>query len=276
MLKSRTFTIAAMLVGNSQPSSAEVALRLLLSDPLFHQFTHLFIDEVLKRSAKTDLLLKVVKDIVHLWGSNPRVVLLSATIDEYNFSLYFDCAPIHYIPGRTYPITDYYLEDILEKTNHWFEGRYVHKEALLYLSSTQETELRQRHKRENGSPYPDSVLLQLIRRKQDSIPYNLIKDLVRHIHTTRPRDEAVLIFMPGACLQMISAMRLRNRLKFSPRTFGTSITISDTVHTIDSRFKKTIKYNHKTRVEELITCKISESCGRQRKRRAGRQQSGMC
>ena len=46
---------------------------------------------------------------------------MSATLDTKLFGNFFFGAPIINIPGRTFPVKTYYLEDLLERTNHRIE-----------------------------------------------------------------------------------------------------------------------------------------------------------
>ena len=41
---------------------------------------------------------------------------MSATIDTTLFSRYFNDCPIVEVPGRTYPVQEYYLEDCIQLT----------------------------------------------------------------------------------------------------------------------------------------------------------------
>jgi HrpA-like RNA helicase len=43
-----------------------------------------------------------------------RVVLMSATIDTTLFSNYFNNCPIVEVPGRAFPVQEYYLEDCIQ------------------------------------------------------------------------------------------------------------------------------------------------------------------
>ncbi len=71
-----------------------VVLRRLLSDPTLEGITHVVVDEVHERSADSDLLLLLLRDLLSM-GSNPslRVVLMSATAEAGAFVQYFDIAP---------------------------------------------------------------------------------------------------------------------------------------------------------------------------------------
>jgi HrpA-like RNA helicase len=46
---------------------------------------------------------------------------MSATLDTNLFSNFYDGAPIINVPGRTFPVQHFYLEDLLQETNHIIE-----------------------------------------------------------------------------------------------------------------------------------------------------------
>lgn len=52
---------------------------------------------------------------------------MSATLDIQLFESFFTSAPVLRIPGRTFPVAKYYLEDLLDATNHMIEegSRYA-------------------------------------------------------------------------------------------------------------------------------------------------------
>merc|ERR1712098_394026 len=50
-----------------------------------------------------------------------RLILMSATLNAKKFSEYMDrCVTLH-IPGFMFPVHDFYLEDVLEKTKFSYE-----------------------------------------------------------------------------------------------------------------------------------------------------------
>ena len=61
-------------------------------------------------------VLKVRKDL--------KVILMSATLDAELFSDYFNGAPAIKIPGFTYPVTEFYLDGIIEMTGVQLRPRY--------------------------------------------------------------------------------------------------------------------------------------------------------
>ena len=70
-----------------------MVLRRLLSDPTLDGVTHVVVDEVHERSADSDLLLLLLRDLLSA-GTNPglRVILMSATAEADAFVTYFNAS----------------------------------------------------------------------------------------------------------------------------------------------------------------------------------------
>lgn len=47
-----------------------------------------------------------------------KVILMSATLNAEQFAKYYDECPCLNIPGFTYPVKEYYMEDVLEMTRY--------------------------------------------------------------------------------------------------------------------------------------------------------------
>jgi hypothetical protein len=101
-----------------------VLLQRLRSDPTLRELSHVVIDEVHERSLDSDFLLIVLRDAL---AANPnlRVVLMSATLNAAGFAAYFGGAAMLHIPGRTFPIDDYFLEDAIEATGYVARGKLL-------------------------------------------------------------------------------------------------------------------------------------------------------
>ena len=56
-------------------------------------------------------------------GLDLKVILMSATLDADLFHDYFGGAPSVKFPGRTFPVTELYLEHALEATGHQVNPR---------------------------------------------------------------------------------------------------------------------------------------------------------
>ncbi|CAM6097575.1 unnamed protein product [Calypogeia fissa] len=77
--------------------------------------THVIVDEIHERDRSADFLLIVLRDLLPL-RPDLRLILMSATLDAELFSSYFNQCPIVQVPGFTYPVRTFYLEDILALT----------------------------------------------------------------------------------------------------------------------------------------------------------------
>jgi len=77
--------------------------------------SHVIVDEIHERDVNTDFVMVVIRDMVHTYP-DLRVVLMSATIDTSLFSRYFNDCPIVEVPGRAFPVQEYYLEDCIQLT----------------------------------------------------------------------------------------------------------------------------------------------------------------
>ncbi|GFP82682.1 ATP-dependent RNA helicase dhx36 [Phtheirospermum japonicum] len=88
-----------------------------VQDPNLTGITHLLVDEIHERGMNEDFLLIILRDILPR-RPDLRLILMSATINADLFSKYFGNAPTVHIPGLTFPVKEFYLEDVLEKTRY--------------------------------------------------------------------------------------------------------------------------------------------------------------
>ncbi|KAL7540412.1 hypothetical protein ACHAXR_010081 [Thalassiosira sp. AJA248-18] len=108
-----------------------ILLKRLEEDATLENVTHVFVDEVHERSIESDFLLMVLRDMLPKRPVDAplKVILMSATLDASLFHDYFWDAPSVKFPGRTFPVTELYLEDALEVTQHVVRGHedWCHK-----------------------------------------------------------------------------------------------------------------------------------------------------
>ncbi|KAL5581513.1 hypothetical protein UlMin_013955 [Ulmus minor] len=74
--------------------------------------THIIVDEIHERDRFSDFMLAILRDVLP-FHPHLRLILMSATLDAERFSQYFGGCPIIRVPGFTYPVKTFYLEDIL-------------------------------------------------------------------------------------------------------------------------------------------------------------------
>lgn len=280
----------------------------------FDSVTHIIVDEVHERDVDTDLLLVVLKQLMaqkKAKNQKLKVVLMSATIDPTLFQKYFadeagGPADLISIPGRSYPVTKYFLEDYLPKLiegpSRWVtEQENVSRYLLRELGSTEIAKLGIRPPRTEP-------------REEDlELPYPLIASTIAHVLNSS-EDGHVLVFLPGweeitstqkALLQPIGPLGINfnsskyslhllhstiplaeQQLIFEPPAPGvrrvilatniaeTSITIPDVVYVIDTAKIKEQRFDPDRHMSSLVSAWVGSSNLNQRAGRAGRHRSG--
>ncbi|KAK3704919.1 hypothetical protein QZH41_016746 [Actinostola sp. cb2023] len=99
-----------------------ILLRILENDCTLSGVSHVIVDEIHERTEESDFLMMVLRDLV-MERHDLCIILMSATLNAKLFSEYFYDAPVIHIPGRTFPVQEYYLEDALEKTQFQMDAR---------------------------------------------------------------------------------------------------------------------------------------------------------
>ncbi|XP_048582367.1 ATP-dependent DNA/RNA helicase DHX36 isoform X2 [Nematostella vectensis] len=94
-----------------------VLQRWLVSDPFLKSTSHVIIDEIHERDLMSDFLLIIIRDLLPR-RPDLKLVLMSATLNAEIFSTYFGKCPMLHIPGFTYPVKEFYIEEIIEMTRY--------------------------------------------------------------------------------------------------------------------------------------------------------------
>ncbi|KAK6626795.1 hypothetical protein RUM44_009272 [Polyplax serrata] len=289
-----------------------ILIQQLQSDPALSGITHLFIDEIHERDTLCDFLITLLKYILPK-RPDLRVILMSATLNADQFSRYFNGIPTIEIPGFTYPVEEYYLENILGMISFHFpepkrsySGRkqrsidpIFNNYVLPYVNDLEKSQL-----------CPKSVTSQLKNPESENLNINLIAEVIYHICKTEP-EGAILVFVPGLSqIQDLNKQLTGNRF-YSPSKFiivpmhsilptvnqkeafrrpppgvrkiviatsiaETSITIDDVVYVVDSGRLKTKSFDMEKNVLTLEPEWETEANAKQRRGRAGRTQPGKC
>jgi ATP-dependent RNA helicase DHX36 len=170
-----------------------ILLRRLQCDPDLASISHIFVDEVHERDLNTDFLLIILKDLLARRKSL-KLVLMSATLNADAFSSYFGGCPVVSIPGRTHPVTEYRLEDVLMLTGYDVRpgSDYALKTSSDKSRSPSKSKLRQLY----HPKYPSSVINSLETVDESVINYELLAALLEHIGSGS-EEGAILVFLPG-------------------------------------------------------------------------------
>lgn len=280
-----------------------VLVRILQSDKTLLNNSIVLIDEVHERSLDTDLVVTLLKNLM---GKIPglKIVLMSATVNVDLFKNYFPKLGTCHIPGRTFPIKDFYLDDILKDLNFTVKKKSNNKNNNYYDDDGND----------DDESAPDGQYIQpdadSFYFKSGQINYDLLCDVAAHVDRQLIKannDGSIIIFLPGIaeidkCCRLLKSSKNENNLVVLPlhsaltpedqkRVFRrypnmrkivvstniaeTSITIDDCVATIDTGRAKTMYYNPKDNTTRLIESFISRAEAKQRRGRAGRVREGL-
>ncbi|XP_047508277.1 putative ATP-dependent RNA helicase DHX57 isoform X1 [Pieris napi] len=221
-----------------------ILLRRLEYDPQITSVTHIIVDEVHERSEESDFLLLILRDLIKV-RKDLRVVLMSATLNADLFSDYFDKVPVLEIPGRTFPVEQVFLEEIMDLTNYVLEenGHFARKIKKADKKIDFETEIETSDVRSEACVEPkmsirdeNLTISQVLARYpkcnrvtwknlflMDTEKINI--ELIEHVLTyivsgdhNWPKEGAILIFLPGIGEIMSLHDQLAESHTFSPKT----------------------------------------------------------
>lgn len=256
--------------------------------------SHVIIDEVHERSLDTDFLLVLLRDVLRK-RKDLKLILMSATLDAGVFEDYFrDDGKVGRveISGRTFPVEDYYLDDVIRMTG--FNA--------------------QQNNRKNGDEDDDTAGLDAdvanaIQSIGMRINYDLIAQTVKEIDAElsyAKQEGGILIFLPGvmeinrtldylrsipnlhalplhASLQSVEQRRVfphapsgKRKVIVATNVAETSITIDDIVAVIDTGRVKETSYDPQNNMRKLEEVWASRAACKQRRGRAGRVRAGKC
>lgn len=268
--------------------------------------SHVVIDEVHERSLDTDFLLSIIRDVLKR-RKDLKLVLMSATLDAATFQNYFTSEGLEVglveIAGRTFPVEDYYLDDIIQMTGFTADsGRYRDRDEGTFdgADSTNQN---------TGDKGLQDPINKTIQRLGSRINYSLLVETAKEIDADlhyNGKKGGILIFLPGVAeinrtvnqLRNVSSLhvlplhasldtREQRRVFVSPphgkrkvvvatNVAETSITIDDIVAVIDTGKVKETSFDPQNNMRKLEETWASRAACKQRRGRAGRVQEGKC
>lgn len=183
-----------------------ILLQYMQSDPALSDFSHIVLDEIHERTTESDFIITLLKQVIPK-RPDLKVILMSATLNAEQFSKYYERCPIIHIPGFTYPVSKFYLEDIIEITRfhfppppklptNWKKHLKPNKEIKEKnddFTDFIEPALRQM---ESDKLYPAYVINQLRNPTSEELSLELIQALLEHISENK-KPGAILVFLPG-------------------------------------------------------------------------------
>ncbi|NWV08962.1 DHX36 helicase, partial [Ptilonorhynchus violaceus] len=184
-----------------------IVLQWLQSDKHLSSISHVVLDEIHERNLQSDVLMSIIKDLLNV-RLDLKVILMSATLNAEKFSEYFDHCPMIHIPGFTFPVVEYLLEDVIEKLRYTPEkmDRRLHwRKGFMqgYVSRPEKEEKEEIYRqqwsgylRQLQGRYSASTIDALEMMDDDKVDLDLVAALIRHI-VLEEEDGAILVFLPG-------------------------------------------------------------------------------
>jgi HrpA-like RNA helicase len=275
-----------------------VLLQLFLGNPDLSNVTHLIVDEIHERDLNCDFALVMIKELLEK-NDKIKVILMSATLHSELFSSYFGHAPVINVDGQTFPVEEFYLDDIAELAKSKRQSSFM-------FSSPDELQGK------------DRKLAQF--RTAKDFDYDLLKFLIAHLcktHSDLKGGGSILVFLPGwkeirlakrsleaddryHFVLLHSSVDSQEQLQcFQPPPAGkykiilstniaeSGVTIDDVRVVIDTGTIKEMSWvlrtgttnigrNSSQGINQLITAYASKANCTQRRGRAGRTQGGLC
>ncbi|KAK0172162.1 hypothetical protein PV328_005512 [Microctonus aethiopoides] len=181
-------------------------LQFMQSNPALKGYSHIILDEIHERNTESDFIITLLKQVIPK-RPDLKVILMSATLNAETFSKYYENCPNIHIPGFTFPVDEYYLEDIIKWTRYKFPPPQKmpvnYKKHLKNFKDMQENSktfsefiepaLRQM---EAEKIYPYWVINELRNPNSEKLSLELIQQLLEYICECKDPG-AVLVFLPG-------------------------------------------------------------------------------
>jgi len=203
-----------------------VLLRQLQSEGALEAITHIIVDEVHERHLDTDVLLGVLKECLAT-TKHLRVILMSATLDADRFAAYWGKnTPRMHIPGRTFPVEDFTLEDVLSLTGYIppkkgkkkkFNNGYRRERKATAWDDSEKSDREDDDEEETDeaskatsttssqktNPQAPNIppVEELVKRVDETnVDYDLLGILVRYLINNKSHndDGSILVFLSGA------------------------------------------------------------------------------
>ncbi|XP_030071962.1 ATP-dependent DNA/RNA helicase DHX36 [Microcaecilia unicolor] len=184
-----------------------IVLQWLQSEQDLSSVSHIVLDEIHERNLQSDVLMSIVKDLLTV-RPNLKAILMSATLNAEKFSEYFGNCPMIHIPGFTYPVAEYFLEDIINMIRYFPESKNQRPpwkrgfmQGRMKRPEVEQKEAIYRERlpdylRTLRGKYPSSAIDALEMIEDEKVDLNLIAALISHI-VLKGEDGAILVFLPG-------------------------------------------------------------------------------
>lgn len=233
-------------------------LRELMMDAKLSKYSTIILDEAHERTILTDLIMGFLKQlIVSKQRTDLKVIIMSATLNAELFSKFFDNAPVLFVEGKMYPVSQFYLSDKSEDIVDTMVRTIIQV---------------------NRSELEGDILCFLPGQEEIDNAVSTLQQLAPEL----PKDSPLIVPLPlYAALSPAQQAKIfeslpkrRRKIILATNIAETSITVSGVKYVIDSGLRKVKVWKHQLGLSTLLTTPISQASAKQRAGRAGRESEG--
>lgn len=233
-------------------------LRELMMDARLSKYSTIILDEAHERTILTDLIMGFLKQlIVSKERTDLKVIVMSATLNAELFSKFFNDAPVLFVEGKMYPVSQYYLSDKSEDIVDTMVRTIIQV---------------------NRSELEGDILCFLPGQEEIDNAVSTLQQLAPEL----PKDSPLIVPLPlYAALSPAQQAKIfeslpkrRRKVILATNIAETSITVSGVKYVIDSGLRKVKVWKHQLGLSTLLTTPISQASAKQRAGRAGRESEG--
>ncbi len=242
-----------------------ILTRKLQADPELQNTALVIFDEFHERSLHADLSLALCLQSQDVLREDLKILVMSATLNSDAVATLLDNAPIIQSEGRSFPVENRYLDNVLRQHNI-----NPQQQLMINLSNTVKTFIHE---------HEGNCLVFLPGVKEINQLSRQLKQILDHDSTTNiiiaplhgslnkmQQDLAIATPADGAMRKIVLATNIAE----------TSITIEGISCVIDSGLERLLDYSPASGMNRLNTRSISQDSAVQRSGRAGRLSAGVC
>ena len=238
-----------------------ILTRMLVDDPALEGVDVVIFDEFHERSLQSDTALALVREAQQLLRPDPRILLMSATIDTATLCRDLD-APLLESGGRMFPVEvrhtpeEATAENVAERVAHWVRRALREHDGDVLAFLPGEGEIRR-----------CAELLEILRQAQDDRQgQDDIKVYPLYGLLPPEQQRAAIAPSPAGSRKVVLATPIAE----------TSLTIEGVRVVVDGGFCRRMVFDPQNALSRLETVRISRDMADQRSGRAGRVAPGVC